>query len=134
MLSNSLRNLFSKPATRLYPAVPADIQPDCRGRIEYDMTKCIWCMMCSRRCPTVAIESDKAAQTHRVFRMRCIACGACVDACPTDAISFREHYQEPGYAPIIDTYHQEGPVPKPAPKAKEERPQPCEPGKEPAKA
>lgn len=134
MLSNSLRNLFSKPATRLYPAVPADIQPDCRGRIEYDMTKCIWCMMCSRRCPTVAIESDKAAQTHRVFRMRCIACGACVDACPTDAISFREHYQEPGYAPIIDAYHQEGPVPKPTPKAKEERPQPCEPGKEPAKA
>jgi len=129
MLSNSLKNLVSKPATRLYPAVPANIQPNCRGRIEYDMNKCIWCMMCSRRCPTVAIESDKAAQTHKVFRMRCIACGACVEACPTDAITMLEHYADASYAPTVDTYHQEGPVPKPAPK---EKPPPCEPAEAPA--
>ena len=122
MLTNSLKNLFSKPATRLYPYEEADIQRDCRGRIEYDMSKCIWCMMCSRRCPVFAIESDKAAQTHKVFRMRCIACGACVEACPTDAISMRQHYQEPGYAPIIDSYKQEGAPPKPAKKERAEAP------------
>jgi formate hydrogenlyase subunit 6/NADH:ubiquinone oxidoreductase subunit I len=49
MLSNSLRNLFRRPATRLYPQEPFEPVPLLRGHTEYDMTKCIMCLLPSRR-------------------------------------------------------------------------------------
>jgi len=104
MLSNSLKNLVSKPATRLYPAEKFEPVPGLRGHIEYDMTKCIMCMLCSKRCPNDAIETDKVKREHHVYRMKCMVCGLCVDACPTDAITMAPAYSPPAYTKTIDTY------------------------------
>ncbi len=104
MWRSSLRNLFSKPATRLYPAVPANLADETRGRIVYDMDKCIFCGLCERRCPTNAITMDKANKSQTVSRARCIACRVCVENCPTDAIDMRREYAPPSTAPELHVY------------------------------
>ena len=104
MWRSALRNLVSKPATRLYPSVPADLAPDTRGRVVYDMDKCIFCGLCERRCPTNAIKMDKAEKTQTVSRARCIACKVCVENCPTDAIEMIPEYAPPATAPELHVY------------------------------
>ena len=104
MWRNTLKNLFSKPATRLYPAVPANLAEDTRGRIVYNMDKCIFCGLCERRCPTNAIIMDKANKRQMVSRARCIACRVCVENCPTDAIDMRPEYAPPATAPELHVY------------------------------
>ena len=91
MLRSTFKNLFSRPYTLRYPSVPADLPENNRGRVEWDMQKCIWCMLCQKNCPTHAISTDKAAQTQSVTRNRCIACGRCVEVCPTQTIYMRRN-------------------------------------------
>ncbi len=104
MWRSSLRNLVSKPATRLYPSVPANLADATRGRIVYDMSKCIFCGLCERRCPTNAITMDKGNKTQSVSRARCIACKVCVENCPTDAIEMIKEYAPPGTSPELHVY------------------------------
>ena len=104
MWRSTMRNLFSKPATRLYPSVPANLADDTRGRVVYDMAKCIFCGLCERRCPTNAIIMDKANKRQSVSRARCISCGVCVENCPTDAIEMRPEYAPPATAPELHVY------------------------------
>jgi CBS domain-containing protein len=104
MLRNSVRNLLSRPATRRYPDEQPELPENLRGHVEFDMAKCIFCLMCSKRCPTEAIETDKDAKEHRINRNTCIACGTCVENCPTDAIIMKSQYLPPDYTPVIDVY------------------------------
>lgn len=104
MLRTTMKNLVSRPATRLYPAVPAEIPRTDRGRIVYDMSKCIFCGLCEKRCPTHAIIMDKANKRQSVSRAKCIACGVCIDSCPTDTIEMRPEYSPPSLAPEIHVY------------------------------
>jgi formate hydrogenlyase subunit 6/NADH:ubiquinone oxidoreductase subunit I len=104
MILESFKNLFSRPYTRRYPGVPADLPERNRGRVEWDMQKCIWCMLCQKNCPTLAIKTDKAAKTQSVTRNRCIACGRCVEVCPTQTIYMKEEYSKPVEVPEIHVY------------------------------
>lgn len=104
MVSTVLKNLVSRPATLRYPSVPAKIPDSERGRIVYDMKKCIFCGLCERRCPTNAIKMDKGNKRQMVSRAKCIACGVCVESCPTDAISMRPEYSSPATSPEIHVY------------------------------
>ncbi len=104
MLRNSVRNLLSRPATRRYPDERPELPENLRGHVEFDMTKCIFCLLCSKRCPTEAIETDKDAKEHRINRNKCIACGTCVESCPVNAIEMKSQYLPPGHAPVIDVY------------------------------
>jgi formate hydrogenlyase subunit 6/NADH:ubiquinone oxidoreductase subunit I len=104
MLSSSLKNLFSKPFTTTYPKEPAAIPKGNRGRVLYDMEKCIFCRKCERSCPTNAIITNKDAKTQTVVRHRCIACNTCVEVCPTQTISMSEEYSKPDTAPTINVF------------------------------
>jgi ech hydrogenase subunit F len=104
MLRSTLKNLFSRPYTTRYPAVPADLPPGNRGSVEWDMSECIFCFLCQKNCPTKAITTDKNAQTQSVVRNRCIACSRCVDVCPKHCIYMREAYSKPGELPEIHVY------------------------------
>lgn len=91
----SLRNLFSRPFTTKYPKAPADLPAGNRGRVEWDMSKCIFCMLCQKNCPTLAIRTDKAAKTQSVTRNRCMACSRCVEVCPVKCIRMVPEYSPP---------------------------------------
>jgi ech hydrogenase subunit F len=104
MLTESIRNLFSRPYTRRYPAMQAALPETNRGRVEWDMKKCIWCFLCQKNCPTHAITTDKVGKTQSVNRGQCIACGRCVEVCPTQTIYMREPYSKPTEAPEIHVY------------------------------
>lgn len=81
MLWRALRNLASRPATRLYPYVKRLRPADARGRLAVDIPTCVFCGLCVRKCPCEAITMSKEDKLLAVEMLRCINCGACVDAC-----------------------------------------------------
>ena len=109
MLTSTLRNLFRRPFTTTYPKVPADLPPTNRGRVMWDMEKCIWCRKCERSCPSKAITMNKEAKTQTVVRNRCIACNTCVEVCPTQTIIMLPDYSKPDIAPVAHIFSQELP-------------------------
>jgi ech hydrogenase subunit F len=97
MLKSTLKNLFSRPVTVRYPYVKADIPENNRGRVVWDMQKCIWCRLCEKNCPTLAITTDKVHKTQTIVRARCIACRTCADVCPTNTITMEPKYSDAVY-------------------------------------
>lgn len=110
------KNLFSKPATRPYPQQPREYPERTRGHIENDMSACILCGLCSRKCPTGAIQVDRAGKTWSISRFSCIQCGYCVESCPKKCLVMEQSYTDPGAEKTTDTLVKpESPVPaKPA--------------------
>ena len=47
----------------MYPIKPREWQERTRGHIEINEADCILCGICAKRCPTLAINVDKAART-----------------------------------------------------------------------
>jgi len=95
----TLRNLFVKKVTIIYPEEKTPQSPRFRGlhalrRYPNGEERCIACKLCEAVCPALAItiESDVARDgTRRTTRydidlFKCIYCGFCEEACPVDAI------------------------------------------------
>jgi len=95
----TLRNLFVKKVTIMYPEEKTPQSPRFRGlhalrRYPNGEERCIACKLCEAVCPALAItiESDVARDgTRRTTRydidlFKCIYCGFCEEACPVDAI------------------------------------------------
>ena len=97
MLKSTLKNLFSRPVTVQYPSQKPDIPDNNRGQAVWELQKCIWCRLCEKNCPTMAIVTDKEHKTQTIERARCIACRACVDVCPTNTIAMEPKYSEAVY-------------------------------------
>jgi ech hydrogenase subunit F len=89
-----LKSLFSRPATRRYPFVKREPFARTRGSIAIEIQRCTLCTLCAKRCPTEAIEVDRAGMTWAITRVRCIACNACVEACPAKCLSMLPQYAE----------------------------------------
>ncbi len=52
------------------------------GKVVNDMSKCILCGLCARKCPQECITVDRTGEkTWTIDRDKCVQCGACVDAC-----------------------------------------------------
>lgn len=52
------------------------------GKIVNDMSKCILCGLCARKCPQECITVDRTdAKSWSIDRDKCVQCGACIDAC-----------------------------------------------------
>lgn len=100
----ALKNLFSKPATKNYPAVPREYPERSRGHIEINIDDCIMCGMCQRKCPSGAITVDRNTKTWQIERMGCVQCGNCVEGCPKKCLSIVPGYTEPSAQKIVDTF------------------------------
>jgi ech hydrogenase subunit F len=81
MARRSLRNLFSKPATRLYPTQPRVCVEGARGSLQLDPTNCNFCERCAKRCPTQALRVSRQDRTLVFEELLCINCGWCVEVC-----------------------------------------------------
>ncbi len=86
MAARSLRNLVSRPATRRYPSEVRTPFPGARGTLEFDLETCVFCNLCVRRCPTVALSCSREEQWFAIEQLRCIACGVCVDVCNKNSL------------------------------------------------
>ncbi len=85
MLIESIKNLFSKPATLKYPFEPSPTPPGYRGFIVYKKELCIFCTKCEMVCPPGAIRFTYDTEGNKEFHYNpylCIYCGECVRACP----------------------------------------------------
>jgi NADH-quinone oxidoreductase subunit I len=98
-MSVTMRNLFRKKVTLLYPEEKTPQSVRFRGlhaqrRYPNGEERCIACKLCEAVCPALAItiESDVGPDgTRRTTRydidlFKCIYCGFCEEACPVDAI------------------------------------------------
>jgi len=90
-----MRSLFGKPATAMYPVVLNEFYPNTRGRIELNVEDCIFCGMCSRRCPCGAIEVNRQEKKWEIDRTRCIVCDFCVHVCPKTCLTSERQYTAP---------------------------------------
>lgn len=97
--SITLRNMFKKKFTLIYPWEATPISPRFRGehalrRYPNGEERCIACKLCEAVCPAQAItieaepRADGSRRTTRydIDMVKCIYCGLCEEACPVDAI------------------------------------------------
>lgn len=125
MLPTILKNLFSSPATRLYPYYVREQFPRARGHITFDEDKCIFCGNCSRKCPAVAIEV-KVKKEMTFHSGRCIVCELCVEACPKHAISLNSKWRAPFYKAEVEVYRSKAEAKAKAEPAQETKAEPAE--------
>lgn len=111
----ALRNLFSKPATTAYPAVPKEYPERTRGHVSNRIEDCIFCGMCMRSCPPGAIKVVRGQEegTWTINRFDCIQCANCVEKCPKKCLSITPGYQTPGPEKFTETLTGKVILPKP---------------------
>jgi len=121
----TLKTLFSRPATVMYP-VEKEIPPErARGVIALDIEACTVCMLCARECPDWCIyieghkEQQPPAEPGGRARARsvldrfdidfalCMFCGICVEVCPFDALFWSPEYEYSG-RDLADLLHDKG--------------------------
>ena len=110
----ALKNLFSKPVTSSYPFVKKEYKDRYRGRITIDIDDCLFCGLCSRKCPSGAITVDRNNRIWSIDRMGCVQCSNCVEGCPKKCLHVENEYTKPDYTKIVDTF-----TAKPLPKKEE---------------
>jgi formate hydrogenlyase subunit 6/NADH:ubiquinone oxidoreductase subunit I len=86
MLSDVVRSLFRRPATRRYPFERAATPERLRSALRWDPARCTGCGMCVKDCPASALELitlDKASKRFvlRYHMDRCTFCAQCVRTC-----------------------------------------------------
>jgi formate hydrogenlyase subunit 6/NADH:ubiquinone oxidoreductase subunit I len=95
MAMTVIKNLLKGPATLMYPQRKRTFTAMTRGKIENEYPECIFCGMCSRRCPTYAIVVNKEKKEWEIQRLKCCMCNLCVDVCPVKCLSTDSHYSPP---------------------------------------
>jgi ech hydrogenase subunit F len=124
----ALKNLFSTPATKMYPQQPREYPQRTRGHVVVDMNTCVLCGLCSKKCPADAITVDREARTWSIQRFGCIQCAYCVESCPKKSLSMGQSYTQPAAVKTTDTYEKPPEPPKepaaaiPAAEQKETKP------------
>jgi len=99
-------NLFSKPATEQYPFQPRIYPERTRGHIAINIDTCVFCGLCSKKCPTGAITVNRAEKSWSIERFGCIQCGYCVESCNKKSLSMQQSYTQPDATKKVDTYSQ----------------------------
>ncbi|MBP1732290.1 MAG: ech hydrogenase subunit [Deltaproteobacteria bacterium] len=95
MTKTVIKNLLRGPATLMYPKKKRTFVPITRGRVDNDINTCIYCGLCSRRCPTYAIIVTKDSKEWQIDRLKCCTCNLCVEICPVKSLSMHSHYAPP---------------------------------------
>jgi formate hydrogenlyase subunit 6/NADH:ubiquinone oxidoreductase subunit I len=90
-----LKNAGRKPVTRFYPYQKDPPVESIRGKVTWQMNRCIGCGLCPRVCLAEAIELfGKGRDATITYHLdRCVFCGECVDVCPTATITTTKDYE-----------------------------------------
>ncbi len=79
----SMEKGYTAPSTEKTVDCYSQPVPEAKpGKIINDMSKCILCALCARKCPQECITVDRTdKKTWSIDRDKCVQCGACIDAC-----------------------------------------------------
>lgn len=102
----SMKPGYTAPAREMTVDTYSQPIPETKpGKIVNDMSKCILCGLCARKCPQECITVDRTGEkTWSIDRDKCVQCGACIDAClKFKALSTAEDDGEKG----VITLHKE---------------------------
>jgi formate hydrogenlyase subunit 6/NADH:ubiquinone oxidoreductase subunit I len=90
MAKKVMEQVFTKPAASgKYPFVKPELSDNFRGEPVFDFDLCIGCGLCSRDCPTKAIEMVQGDGKKRLPQLnlsKCVFCYQCAETCPKKAI------------------------------------------------
>jgi formate hydrogenlyase subunit 6/NADH:ubiquinone oxidoreductase subunit I len=86
MIGNIFKNMSSKPATRQYPKEVRSTFKNTRGHIGIEIDNCIFCGICSKKCPSSAITVDRNEKSWEIDPFKCIICNVCEEVCPKKCI------------------------------------------------
>lgn len=100
----TLKSLFSKPATKLYPIEAPAYYERTKGHVAIDIDRCRFDGSCANLCPTGALEVDRKAYTWGIDRFRCIQCRNCVEVCFEHALRMENTYADPSTQHVMDVY------------------------------
>jgi formate hydrogenlyase subunit 6/NADH:ubiquinone oxidoreductase subunit I len=86
MLKDVITSLFRKPVTQPYPFERKDAPERLRGKLQWDPAKCTGCSLCSKDCPSNALEVVTLDRAKKQFVVRyhidrCTFCAQCVQNC-----------------------------------------------------
>jgi len=104
MTKTLIKSLFHGPYTVQYPLVKKDSFERTRGNIGIQISDCIFCGLCERRCPTGAIKVDKPNSSWSIKRMTCIQCNYCTEVCPKKCLHMNTEYTDPSLETVKDEY------------------------------
>lgn len=99
-----IKNLLSSSVTKSYQEEKNYNYELTRGHIEINTEDCLYCGLCSRKCPTEAISINRQNKEWKVNRLKCIQCGYCIENCPKKCIVMKNDYIKPTEVEIIDSY------------------------------
>ncbi|WP_243281582.1 4Fe-4S binding protein [Clostridium sp. D53t1_180928_C8] len=99
-----IKNLLSPSVTTSYPKEKKESYELTRGHIEVNIENCVYCGLCSRKCPTGAIIVNRESNDWEIDRLKCIQCGYCVESCPKKCIEMKNEYTKPTKGEKVDSY------------------------------
>jgi ech hydrogenase subunit F len=76
----------------MYPQRPRVYSAATRGKIENEIEKCIFCLLCQKNCPTDAIWVSKEKKEWQIDSLKCCTCRRCVEVCPKKCLLMRNVY------------------------------------------
>jgi NADH-quinone oxidoreductase subunit I len=102
----TLKQVFRPKFTRQYPEEKWTPPAAFRGRPvlvlnDNGVERCVACGLCSRVCPSLAIEvqaaeteleKERYPEKFEINMVRCIFCGFCEEVCPEEAIVMSDEY------------------------------------------
>lgn len=92
MIKTVLKSMAEGPVTGMYPVRQREYGKNTRGQIHIDLPNCIYCGICSKKCPTGAIAVSRPERSWEIDRLRCITCNYCVESCPKKCLSMGNQY------------------------------------------
>lgn len=57
------------------------------GKPKSDLSVCVFCTLCAKKCPQEAITVDRAEKKWELDSSKCVSCGLCASNCPKKCIT-----------------------------------------------